>query len=385
MRFAAWIERLGPFEPAPRLAVACSGGADSLALTLLAHDWARARGGCGTALIVDHGLRPESAAEAAATAQRLATLGIHHSVLRLENLEHGPALAARARAARYDALQRSCARAGMLHLLLGHHAADQAETRVMRLLRGSGPDGLAGMAALVETPMLRLLRPLLDATPAALRATLRARGVCWVEDPSNRDRAMLRARLRLALADPDGTGLTTAWHVGQAAILGAARRAREGADGEWLGRHATLYPEGFVVLRAMPPAASLLGRIIQAVAGSAHPPREAALARWIADPRPATLGGAHLRPAGRLGVGGWLIAPEMSDAAGRQKRIGSHVGGETVPAADRAHLPFIVRRTLPPAETGQPPHAWCWWPRAPLSGAPFLPARASTLDGDAQP
>ncbi len=120
--FAALLAPLGPFEPRVQLAVAVSGGADSTALALLADAWARARGGAVLALIVDHGLRAESAAEAALTMARLAARGIAARVLTLRGLERGPALAARARAARYAALEAACRAAGVVHLLLGHHA-----------------------------------------------------------------------------------------------------------------------------------------------------------------------------------------------------------------------------------------------------------------------
>ena len=168
---------LGPFEPAPRLAAGVSGGADSMALALLADAWARERGGSLLALIVDHGLRATSAAEAAETAARLGGRGIAARVLTIAGLAQGPALAERARTARFHALIAACAAEGILHLLLGHHAADQAETVLIRALGGSGPAGMAGMASLVETPMVRILRPLLGTAPADLRATLIAAGV----------------------------------------------------------------------------------------------------------------------------------------------------------------------------------------------------------------
>ena len=101
---------------------------------------------------------------------------------------------------RYEVLAHACAEAGILHLLLGHHAADQVETLAMRVLRGSQTHGLAGMPALRETAGVRLLRPLLGVEPAALRQFLSARGVGWVEDPSNQDLRALRPRLRHALA-----------------------------------------------------------------------------------------------------------------------------------------------------------------------------------------
>ncbi|MGC8469235.1 MAG: ATP-binding protein [Acetobacteraceae bacterium] len=111
--FAAAMAALGPFAPRPRLAAAVSGGADSLALALLAAGWAAARGGSVLALLVDHGLRPESAAEAAQTAARLAGRAITARILTLRGLTPGPALAERARAARYRALAEAAAEAAI--------------------------------------------------------------------------------------------------------------------------------------------------------------------------------------------------------------------------------------------------------------------------------
>ncbi len=188
---------LEPFEPAPKLAAGVSGGPDSMALALLADAWARDRGGRLLALVVDHGLRPEASAEAADSAARLRDRGIAARVLRLDDLPRGAALAQRARDARFSVLADACASEGILHLLLGHHAADQAETVLIRELGGSGPAGLAGMAPLAEQRSLRILRPLLEVPPVRLRKFLAAEGTGWVEDPSNRDQTALRPRLRL--------------------------------------------------------------------------------------------------------------------------------------------------------------------------------------------
>src|ERR1700727_685119 len=116
--FAAAMARLGPFTASPRLSIAVSGGADSSALALLAHDWAVARAGDVLALIVDHGLRPHSAAEGAPTAPRLWAGGIASQILTLSDL-HGPGLQERARAARYEILSAAGRAAGRPHLLLG--------------------------------------------------------------------------------------------------------------------------------------------------------------------------------------------------------------------------------------------------------------------------
>ncbi|HLU65659.1 MAG TPA: tRNA lysidine(34) synthetase TilS, partial [Kofleriaceae bacterium] len=179
------IEALGPFERRPRLAVAVSGGPDSLCLCLLAHGWAKARGGEVSALTVDHGLRPTSADEARQVAAWLGPRGIDHHVLRWTGAKPATAIQEAAREARYRLLGDWCRAAGVLHLLLAHHLDDQAETVAFRRARGSGPEGLAGMPAVRELAGLRLLRPLLGVPKARLVATLEAAGQAWLEDPSN--------------------------------------------------------------------------------------------------------------------------------------------------------------------------------------------------------
>ena len=159
---------LGPFEAAPRIAAGVSGGADSMGLALLAHTWARSRGGSLQALVVDHGLRNESGKEASDTVACLGERGIAAKILVIQGLGPGAGLAERARHARFAALEMACAEAGILHLLLGHHAGDQAETLQIRALGSSGPAGMAGMAPIVETTNLRLLRPLLDGAAGAI-------------------------------------------------------------------------------------------------------------------------------------------------------------------------------------------------------------------------
>ena len=120
--FAGRLEPLGPFEPSPHLAVAVSGGPDSMALALLATTWVSERGGTVLALIVDHRIRPQPTPEAATVAERLTARNIPSGILTLSGLHPGPALAQRARQARYHALATACREAGILHLLLGHHA-----------------------------------------------------------------------------------------------------------------------------------------------------------------------------------------------------------------------------------------------------------------------
>jgi tRNA(Ile)-lysidine synthase len=166
------LARIGGFEPSPFIAVAVSGGPDSLALTILADRWARRHGGCAWALTVDHRLRPESAAEARQLGTWLAARGIPHAILAWQDAKPFSGVQEAARAARYRLLGEWCVARGCLHLLTAHHREDQAETYLIRRRAGSGPDGLAAMAAVRELPGLRLVRPLLGVARARLAVLL---------------------------------------------------------------------------------------------------------------------------------------------------------------------------------------------------------------------
>ncbi|HEV7547577.1 MAG: tRNA(Ile)-lysidine synthase [Rhodospirillaceae bacterium] len=273
--FARLMAPFEPFETSPVLAAAVSGGRDSLALTLLSHDWAAERGGRVVGLIVDHGLRAESAAEATATQAVLARAGIEGAILPWSGDKPRAGLQEAARMARYRLLRDECRRRGILHLLLAHHADDQAETVAMRLARRSGPDGLAGMAALVDQPEVRLLRPLLGESRARLTATLLARGVQWLDDPSNVDPRFERARLRAggvpALLDSGGS-VERSVRDGKLARAAVDMLAFDQAGMTAIDR------TGFARLdRDL--QARLLSRVIQAVGGRDYPPRRERLER----------------------------------------------------------------------------------------------------------
>ena len=148
--FDRLIGRLGPFEPAPHLAVAVSGGRDSLALGLLAHDWAVACNGRVTGLIVDHGLRRDSADEAAQSQHVLRRSGIAAVILKATGRPRRN-LQAWARTVRYDLMTGWCRDAGVLHLLVAHQQDDQAETLLANITRNPGLRGVAAMAAVRES------------------------------------------------------------------------------------------------------------------------------------------------------------------------------------------------------------------------------------------
>lgn len=268
--FARLMVPFEPFESDPIVAVAVSGGRDSLALALLAHDWVAARGGRIAALIVDHGLRSGSDGEAAATRTLLAGLGIETVVLRWLGAKPQSGLQAAARTERYRLLSAECRRRGILHLLLAHHADDQAETVAMRAARGSGSDGLAGMAALVERADVRLLRPLLSVPRARLTATLQARGVPWIDDPSNTDPRFERARLRAA--GPSDTSAPAGEYGARAGDeRRLARAAVETLEFDQPGG-AVIDRAGFCRLDAALQA-RLLSRVVLAIGGRDHAPR----------------------------------------------------------------------------------------------------------------
>lgn len=181
------------------LGLAVSGGGDSIALLLLAVDWARDQGRELRVVTVDHGLRDGSAAEAAGVAALCTDLGVPHKTLCwLDRPETGN-LQDNARQARQRLISEWAAGHGIAAVATGHTRDDQAETFLLRLKRGSGVDGLSGMAAQVEKAGVIWLRPLLDIRRAALREFLKCRQVNWVDDPSNDDLRFDRVKMRKAL------------------------------------------------------------------------------------------------------------------------------------------------------------------------------------------
>lgn len=207
-----------------RMGVAVSGGGDSLALMVLLADWCRSAGVSLRVATVDHRLRPDAASEAALVARHAADLGLAHDVLVWTGWDGRGNLQAMARAARIDLLTAWAAEHDLSHVCLGHTLDDQAETVLLRLARGSGVDGLAGMAAVRHVPQgPAWLRPLLGVRRADLRAVLRDRGLRWVEDPSNSDLRFDRVRVRQALAEGAIAGLDAVTLAETATRMAAAK------------------------------------------------------------------------------------------------------------------------------------------------------------------
>jgi tRNA(Ile)-lysidine synthase len=200
--FADW-------KAAPAIVLAVSGGPDSIALMWLAARWrgALARGPRLIAVTVDHGLRPEAAREARDVKRLARSLDLPHRTLRWTGTKPKTGLPAAAREARYRLLAQAARASGATHILTAHTRDDQAETLLMRMLRGSGIAGLAAMARETEREGVWLARPLLDVSKSQLIATLKKAKVGFADDPTNRDTNYTRTRLRAlmpALAEEGG-------------------------------------------------------------------------------------------------------------------------------------------------------------------------------------
>jgi tRNA(Ile)-lysidine synthase len=219
-RFAADLERVAPTG---QLGVAVSGGPDSLALLLLA---AAARPGRVVAATVDHGLRVESAEEAAMVADLCRQLSVPHRTCPVTVANAGDGLQAAARVARYSALTRWAKEEGAMWLATAHHLDDQAETVLMRLARGSGVTGLSGIRATRRLGRsLSLVRPLLGWRKDELIALVHGAGLVPVDDPSNADPRFDRSRARALLAG--------GWPAPERAAAVATRLAEAEAALDW--------------------------------------------------------------------------------------------------------------------------------------------------------
>jgi tRNA(Ile)-lysidine synthase len=267
--FPRLIEPLGPFEHDPDMAVAVSGGPDSLALTLLLADWLSTRGGRLFAITVDHGLRPESAAEAQQVSAWLAGRpGVSHHILEWLGPKPKSGVQAAARMARYGLMTDFCRAHGILHLCLGHHLGDQWETYSMRAERGGTEHGLSGMSGIRPWRGVRLLRPLLPVSKGDLTTYLGGRGQPWIEDPSNSNADFERVRAR---AEPAPSGPAAIITMSQ---TGNIRRRWETAAAALLAQSLTIHAEGYALLhteafhKVTPDSMLAFGWVLQSIGGT---------------------------------------------------------------------------------------------------------------------
>ncbi len=284
------------------VALAVSGGSDSMALMRLAAAWAT--GKSVSVLSVDHGLREGSDAEAAQVAQWADASGLDHHTLTWVGAKPATGLQAKARQARYDLMAGWCKAHGAEALLTAHTLDDQAETVLMRLKRTLSPASLAGIPALGHWDGVPLVRPLLSCARAGLRAHLEGHGQPWIDDPSNDDPRFERVRVRQQLA-----GMATGKEmVERLARLGQAcseaDRMLQRCSDQWLQLWLSEDDAGvcfapLIEFTNLPEALQhrILARIVRHYGGGKLKPEPAELARlchWLANggPQRCTLAGA---------------------------------------------------------------------------------------------
>lgn len=299
----AELKRIAPDSAV--FAIAFSGGGDSTALLHALKDNPKAK----LALIVDHGLRAESAKEAETAAGFAQRLGYETHILTWRHTSPTTGLQEKARSARYGLMGDVCRARGIQYLVTGHTEDDQAETLLMRYDRQTDWRGAAGMRQATYGPVwpqlaaLNVLRPLLSVTRQALRDYNQSHALSWVDDPSNDNADFARIRARQALTR--NTVLRTTL-LNAAKDLHIGRQAENRRVDAWLRQYAGLHPMGFVTTTATPSVEGLF-RLIRAVSGQGGDLDRAKLRRLVKDVRQtdfkaATLGGAHIErhPQGLL-------------------------------------------------------------------------------------
>jgi len=316
-----------PFGRAKALVIAVSGGPDSTALLLMAAEWAKRRGKPRIeAATVDHGLRPESADEAKAVAALCARLKVGHRVLQWKGVKPTSRLQERAREERYRLLVDHAKTIGADAVLTAHHADDQAETVLFRLLRGSGVTGLRGMDIMSARDGMTIARPLMRLKKRALIAFANARQAPFIDDPSNADPRFARTRLRALLA----------------------RLGEEGLDAEALerlARRAGETEEALAYLTADVEARLGSEGVLDARALFAAP---IAIAHRILMRRVAAVGG---RDASRIGLEKIeALAAALRDALKERRAYSANVGGALVRLTAKGRLTFAPE---PPRKSGR--------------------------------
>jgi tRNA(Ile)-lysidine synthase len=316
-----------PFVRAKVFLIAVSGGPDSTALLLMAAEWAKRRGKTRIeAATVDHGLRPESANEAKAVAALCARLGLGHRILQWKGVKPTSRLQERAREARYRLLVDHAKAIGADAVMTAHHANDQAETVLFRLLRGSGVAGLRGMDSITERDGMTIARPLIALKKRDLIAFANARGAPFIDDPSNVDPRFARTRLRSLLARLDEEGLNAE------ALDRLARRARETEEAL---THLTAEVEARVGSEETIEARALFATPIVIV--------QRILTRRIAE--------VGQRDATRIGLEKIeALALNLRDALDERRAFAANLGGAIVRLTAKGRLSFAPE---PPRKTGK--------------------------------
>ena len=279
LEIAALFELL---EQSSRIALAVSGGGDSLALLDCIDRWRRSRPNSPSIIVltVDHGLRESSQGDAEFVASLARERGLDTRILQWTGIKPQGDIESAARAARYRLLLAAAGDYGASHLLLGHHRDDQAETLLLRLARGSGLFGLAAMRRTIETGAVTLFRPFLDIARGRLAETIAVAGLVAREDAMNSDPRFARARLRRIMPLLAADGIDPAGLAATARRLTQAAEAMDIVAARLIGRAVQVDD---MAVASFAPAEFFDGpreiwlrsflRILLAIGGDQYPPR----------------------------------------------------------------------------------------------------------------
>ncbi len=329
------------------IAVAVSGGADSLALALRLKE----AGKQIIALTVDHGLRSESSDEACYVAEVMQKKGIEHQTLVWRGEKPQKGVEEAAREARYKLMFAFCREHNIRFLATGHHRRDQAETFLLRLQRGSGVFGLSGILPISEREGITIIRPQLEDDPEDLKAFLRAEGVKWIEDPMNNDEDFLRVKVRHFLPELARIGIDEKRLSDTAITLAKTRSFLQSLADEfvqnyvrWWGGVAVSLPWQKLQSLHIEVALPVLGQLVRQIGGGVYPPEAVEIQRVLSeghDFKGCTLGKCELFIAAkRL----WIVLQDEENSLLSRAEWDAFVLQN--PKYRNAGLPYKVRRAL---------------------------------------
>lgn len=193
-----------------KVALAVSGGADSMCMTYLFHEMQKHK---VTVMIVNHNLRSESLSEAEMIQKYIQTKFNFETIILHWNANVCSNIQAEARAARYQLLTEKCQDLHIRYLCTAHHSNDQAETLLLNILRGTGIDGLVGIRDGMEMNNIQIFRPLLKLSRDEIIQCLKENDVFWIEDSSNINEKYERVKIRKLLKTIENSNLINAKHL----------------------------------------------------------------------------------------------------------------------------------------------------------------------------
>lgn len=337
-----------------KLAVGVSGGADSLALVLQMQEELVPHGYEIVALTVNHGLRPESLEEAEYVADLMKKFGIGHHILTWEGDKPQSGIEEAARIVRYNLLKAKCLEYNIRSLFIAHHQQDQAETFLMRLQRGSGVDGLCGMAEVSTNGELNILRPFLNCRREEMKIYLQAKGVHWVEDSSNESEEYLRVRVRhfLPLLE-EKLGITPRRIVDTMEVLARTRSYFEEQTAKFIKNHVKFWDKAGVsvavkILKDLHPEMlyRVLNRLLKKIGGRPYTAESEEILRlserlFKADFKSCTLADCEiLASAGKI----WII-PEAKEKTVIPKKVWEDFT-DLHPQYKKIKIPYKLRLSL---------------------------------------